>query len=89
MSMVGITALRPLTHRACTSPAAWSRAHRPDLTQVLLALLVAHQAGLPGLLKPRSGHSRDAPEFGQVIKAPRTQLHTTSGATSLVAARAL
>ena len=45
-----------------------SRDHRPDLNQVMLALIVAHQAGIPVLLKPLSGNSSDAHEFGQIVK---------------------
>jgi transposase len=47
-----------------------SRDHRPDLNQVLLERMVEHQAGIPVLMPPRSGHSRDAPEFGQMIREP-------------------
>src|SRR5262249_62392672 len=39
----------------------YSRAQRPDLKQVMLDLIVAHQAGLPGLMKPLSGKSSDKP----------------------------
>jgi transposase len=67
----------------------YSREHRPDLNQVMLELIVAHQAGLPILMKPLSGNRRDAQEFGQVICAHIDQLHTTSGATYLVADSAL
>jgi transposase len=44
-----------------------SRDHRPDLHQVMLELLVEHQAGIPLRMKPLSGHRHDAPEFGQVV----------------------
>jgi transposase len=67
----------------------YSRDHRPDLNQVRLELIVEHQAGIPVLMKPLSGNSSDAPEFGQVIKAHMAQLHTTYGATYLVADSAL
>jgi transposase len=67
----------------------YSRDHRPDLNQVMLALIVEHQAGIPVLMKPLSGNSRDAPEFGQVIRAHMAQLHTTYGTTYLVADSAL
>lgn len=67
----------------------YSRDHRPDLNQVMLELIVEHQAGIPILMKPLSGHSSDAPEFGQVIKDHIAQLHTTYGATYLVADSAL
>jgi transposase len=45
-----------------------SRDHRPDLNQVMLELMVEHQAGIPVLMQPLSGHSRDVQEFGPVIK---------------------
>jgi transposase len=67
----------------------YSRDHRPDLNQVMLELIVEHQAGIPVLMKPLSGNSRDAPEFGQVIKDHIAQLHTTYGTTYLVADSAL
>ena len=67
----------------------YSRDHRPDLNQVMLELIVEHQAGIPVLMKPLSGNSNDAPEFGQVIKDHIAHLHTTYGATSLVADSAL
>jgi transposase len=44
-----------------------SRDHRPDLNQVMLELIVEHQAGIPLLMKPLSGNSSDAHEFGEVI----------------------
>jgi transposase len=46
-----------------------SRDHRPDLNPVLVELIVEHQAGIPVLMQPRSGHSRDPQELGQVIQA--------------------
>src|SRR5882724_11767243 len=67
----------------------YSRDHRPDLNQVMLALIVEHQAGIPVLMKPLSGNSSDAPEFGQVVQAHIAQLHTTYGTTYLVADSAL
>jgi hypothetical protein len=65
------------------------RAHRPDRTQVRLALMGAPQAGMPVLMPPLRGHRSEAHEVGQVVKDPRAQLPTTSGTTSLVAERAL
>jgi transposase len=47
----------------------YSRDHRPDLNQVMLELIVEHQAGIPVLMKPLSGNSSDPQEFGQVIHA--------------------
>jgi transposase len=67
----------------------YSRDHRPDLNQVMLELMVEHQAGLPLLMQPLSGNSSDAQEFGQVIKEHLAQLQTTYGLTYLVADSAL
>ena len=67
----------------------YSRDHRPDLNQVMLELIVEHQAGIPLLMKPLSGNSSEAQAFGQVLRAHIDQLHTTYGATYLVADRAL
>jgi transposase len=67
----------------------YSRDHRPDLNQVMLELIVEHQAGIPLLMQPLSGNSSDAQEFGQVIKEHMTQLQTTYGLTYLVADSAL
>lgn len=67
----------------------YSRDHRPDLNQVMLELIVEHQAGIPVLMKPLSGNSSDAQEFGQVIREHIEQLQTTYGTTYLVADSAL
>ena len=61
----------------------YSHDHRPDLNQVMLELLVEHQAGIPILMQPRSGNSSDPQTFGQVIRAHIEHLHTTYGATYL------
>ena len=67
----------------------YNRDHRPDLNQGMLELMVEHQAGIPILMTPLSGHSRDPQTFGQVIRAHIEPLHTVYGATSLVADSAL
>jgi transposase len=67
----------------------YSRDHRPDLNQVMLDLLVEHQAGIPLLMKPLSGHTSDAHDFGDVVTAHIAQLHTTYGTSYLVADSAL
>ena len=67
----------------------YSRDHRPDLNQVMLELIVEHQAGIPLLMQPLSGNSSDAHTFGQVIKGHLAQLQTTYGLTYLVADSAL
>jgi hypothetical protein len=51
--------------------------------------MVEHQAGMPLLMQPRSGHSSDAHEFGQVIRNHLAHLRTTYGSTYLVADSAL
>jgi transposase len=67
----------------------YSRDHRSDLNQVMLALMVEHQAGMPLLMPPLSGHSHDGQTFGQVVTEPIKHLQTTYGTTSLVADSAL
>lgn len=67
----------------------YSRDQRPDLNQVMLDLIVEHQAGIPVLMKPRSGNSSDVQDFGQLITAHMAQLQVTYGATFLVADSAL
>src|SRR5215831_6048128 len=62
-----------------------SRDQRPDLNHVMLDLIVEHQAGIPVLMKPLSGNSSDAHDFGQLITAHLTQLQITHGTTCLVA----
>jgi transposase len=66
-----------------------SREHRPDLNQVMLALMVEHQAGIPLLMTPLRGHSRAPHTVGQAIRAPSEPWHTVYGATYVVADRAL
>ena len=67
----------------------YSRDHRPDLNQVRLDLIVEPQAGMPVLMLPLSGNSRDGRDFGQVVSQHIAQLHTTYGMTYLVADGAL
>jgi transposase len=59
----------------------YSRDHRPDLNQVRLARMVEHQAGIPILMKPLSGTSSDAQDFGEAGRLYLHQLHTTYGMT--------
>ena len=66
-----------------------SREQRPDRNQVMLALIVEHQAGIPVLRKPLSGNSSETHDFGQIIKDHRAQLQRTSGTLCLVADSAL
>ena len=67
----------------------YSRDHRPDLNQVMLDLMVEHQAGIPLLMQPLSGNTSDATDFGDVVTAHIAQLHTTYGTSYLVADSAL
>jgi transposase len=67
----------------------YSRDQRPDLNQVMLDLIVEHQAGIPVLMKPLSGNSSDAHDFGQIITDHLAQLQITYGTTFLVADSAL
>ncbi len=67
----------------------YSRDHRPDLNQVMLELIVDHQAGIPLLMKPLTGNSTDTHAFGQVVKDHIAQLQTTYGTTYLAADSAL
>ena len=67
----------------------YSRDQRPDLNQVMLDLIVEHQAGIPVLMKPLSGNSSDVHDFGQIITDHLAQLQITYGTTCLVADSAL
>jgi transposase len=67
----------------------YSRDHCPDLNQVMLDLLVEHQAGIPLLVKPFSGNTSDANDFGDMVTAHIAQRHATSGTSYLVADSAL
>jgi transposase len=67
----------------------YSRDHRPDLNQVMLELVVEHQAGIPVLMQPLSGNSSDSKAFGQVVSDHIAQLHTPFSSTYLVADSAL
>lgn len=67
----------------------YSRDHRPDLNQVMLELIVEHQAGIPLLMKPLSGNSSDSQEFGHLVRDHIAQLHSTYGTTYVVADSAL
>ena len=67
----------------------YSRDHRPDLNQVMLELIVEHQAGIPVRMKPLSGHSSDGKEVGSLVHEHIAQWQTTYGTTYLVADSAL
>jgi transposase len=63
----------------------YSRDYPPDLNQVMLNLLVEHQAGIPPLMQPLSGNTSDGSNFGRLISEPIARLHTADGMTYLVA----
>jgi transposase len=65
------------------------RATGHTLNQVMLELVVEHQAGIPVLMKPLSGNSSDSKAFGQVVSDHIAQLHTPFSSTYLVADSAL
>jgi transposase len=67
----------------------YRRDHRPDLNQVMRDLIVEHQAGMPLLMQPLSGNSRDTQPFGAIVTEHMQPLHTTDGTTYLVADSAL
>jgi transposase len=67
----------------------YSRDHRPALNHGMLDLMVEHPAGMPRLMQPLSGHSRDTQTFGESVTAHLQPLHTPYGTTYLVADRAL
>jgi transposase len=67
----------------------YSRDHRPDLNQVMLELVVEHQAGIPVLMQPLSGNSSDSKAFGQVVSDHIAQLPPPFSSTYLVADSAL
>jgi transposase len=55
----------------------------------MLELIGEQQAGMPLLMNPRSGHSRDAQDVGEAVRTHVHQWQTTDGMTSLVADSAL
>lgn len=67
----------------------YSRDHRPELNQVMLNLIVEHQAGLPLLMEPLSGNSSDKTEFKRVIETHLKQLQPVSAIEYLVADSAM
>jgi transposase len=71
------------------SPRGSSRDHRPDLNLVMLDVIVAHQAGIPLLMPPRSGHPSDAIDFRPVVTEQMAPRHATYGTAYLVADSAL
>jgi transposase len=67
----------------------YSRDHRPDLNQVVVQMLVDHQAGIPLLMEPLSGNSQDKTAFRETLKQHMGQLQTEVGLKAIVADSAL
>ena len=63
----------PASEQVVHSTKGERRDHRPALNQGMVELSVEPQAGMPVLLKPLRGKSRDPQAFGQVIQAHLTQ----------------
>ncbi|WP_263840538.1 IS1634 family transposase [Salinibacter sp.] len=57
----------------------YSRDHRPDLNQVVLDLMVEHQAGLPMLMEPLSGNTNDQGSFPELIDRHLSHLQRANG----------
>ena len=67
----------------------YSRDHRPELNQVVLNLIVEHQAGLPILMQPLSGNASDQGSFPALIQAHLAQLQQVHGFEFVVADAAI
>lgn len=61
----------------------YSRDHRPDLNQVVLALIAENSASLPVLMAPLSGNASDKTSFAEAITAHAGQL-TAAGVEVIV-----
>jgi len=46
----------------------YSRDNHPELNQVVLNLIVEHQAGIPVWMKPGNGNQSDSKEFAKILK---------------------
>jgi transposase len=67
----------------------YSRDHRPDPHQVMLDVIVEHQAGILLPMQPLSGTTSDAIDCRHVVTEPMAPLHATHGTAYLVADSAL
>jgi Transposase len=67
----------------------YSRDHRPDLNQVVLDLMVEHQAGIPTLMEPLSGNASDQGSFPELIDRHISHLQRAHGFDYVVADSAL
>jgi transposase len=63
----------------------YSRDRRPDLNQVVLDLMVEHQAGIPMLMEPLSGNTSDQGSFPELIDRHIDHLQDAHGFDYVVA----
>ena len=63
----------------------YSRDHRSDLNQVVLNLIIEHQAKIPILMEPLSGNSSDKVVFENAIKKHVSELKLSYGLKIIVA----
>ena len=63
----------------------YSRDHRSDLNQVVLNLIIEHQARIPILMEPLSGNSSDKVVFENAIKKHVSELKMSYGLKIIVA----
>ena len=62
----------------------YSRDHRAELNQAILALIVEHQAGIPIMMQAASGNSNDKASFKEIIDRHVGQLQEDYGFSTLV-----
>ena len=67
----------------------YSRDHRPELNQVVLAMMVEQRSGLPLLMQPLSGNASDQAELPRLVEGHLRQLQMAHGVDYVVADCAL
>lgn len=67
----------------------YSRDHRPELNQAVLAMMVANKAGLPLLMQPLSGNASDQAELPALVERHLDQLRMAHEVDYIVADCAL
>ena len=68
----------------------YSRDHHPELNQVVLNLIVEHQAGIPVWMKPADGNQIDTKAFADILKEHIASLKNANEAkTKIIADAAL
>jgi transposase len=67
----------------------YSRDHRPDLKQVVLSLICAHEGAIPIWLEALSGNSADSSSFKQTVRTYLDHLKTEQHTPYIVADTAL